>query len=135
MNDSNSIRQRNALPKWPLTGPTGAFTMFWIVFAWPWLSGTFTIPWDGKAQFAPQVQFMAASFARGDWPWWTPNVFAGHPQIADPQSMLFSPPFVLLALSDSEAAVTPLLKSEDSLEKSTPCSTVLVTSSVRSLAI
>ncbi|MGI9479977.1 MAG: hypothetical protein ACR2PI_24970 [Hyphomicrobiaceae bacterium] len=75
--------------------------MFWFVFAWPWLSGTFTIPWDGKAQFAPQVQFMAASFARGEWPWWTPNVFAGHPQIADPQSMLFSPPFVLLALSDS----------------------------------
>ena len=57
-----------------------------------------TIPWDGKAHFAPQIQFMAASFARGEWPWWTPNVFAGHPQIADPQSMIFSPPFLLLAL-------------------------------------
>jgi hypothetical protein len=43
---------------------------------------------------------MAASFARGEWPFWTPNVFAGHPQIADPQSMLFSAPFVILALLD-----------------------------------
>ena len=101
MNDSNLIRQGNGALEWSLAGPAGAFTMFWIVFAWPWLSGTFTIPWDGKAQFAPQIQFMAASFARGEWPWWTPNVFAGHPQIADPQSMLFSPPFVLLAIIDS----------------------------------
>lgn len=101
MNDSNSISQRNAAPDWPFAGSAGAFTMLWIVFAWPWLSGAFTIPWDGKAHFAPQIQFMAASFGRGECPWWTPNVFAGHPQIADPQSMLFSPPFVILALIDS----------------------------------
>ncbi len=81
--------------------PTAAaFMAIWLVFSWPWLSGTYTIPWDGKAHFAPQVQFMAASFARGDWPFWTPNVFAGHPQIADPQSMLFSPPMVALAVLD-----------------------------------
>ena len=60
-----------------------------------------TIPWDGKAHFAPQIQFLATSFARGEWPLWTPNVFAGHPQVADPQSMLFSPPFIVLALLDS----------------------------------
>ncbi|MEL6290588.1 MAG: hypothetical protein AAFQ44_02200 [Pseudomonadota bacterium] len=73
----------------------------WLAFAWPWLIGRVTIPWDGKAQFAPQVQFLAASFARGEWPWWAPNVFAGHPQIADPQSMIFSPPMVILALIDA----------------------------------
>jgi hypothetical protein len=56
-----------------------------------------TIPWDGKAHFAPQVQFLAASLARGEWPFWAPHVFAGHPQIADPQSMMFSPPMLLLA--------------------------------------
>lgn len=77
-----------------------AFVVVWAVFVWPWLSGAMTIPWDGKAHFAPQVQFMAASFGRGEWPWWTPNVFAGHPQIADPQSMIFSPPFFVLALFD-----------------------------------
>jgi hypothetical protein len=90
---------------WPIAGPSFMLLIAWFGFAWPWLTGTFTIPWDGKAQFAPQIQFMAASLARGEWPWWTPNVFAGHPQIADPQSMLFAPPFILLALA--EAAPTP----------------------------
>jgi hypothetical protein len=91
--------------EWHIAGPSVVLIAAWFAFALPWLVGTLTIPWDGKAQFAPQIQFMAASFARGEWPWWTPNVFAGHPQIADPQSMLFSPPFVLLALI--EAAPTP----------------------------
>jgi hypothetical protein len=77
-----------------------AWVIVWLAFYWPWASGAVTIPWDGKAHFAPQIQFMAASIARGEWPFWTPNVFAGHPQIADPQSMLFSAPFVVLALFD-----------------------------------
>src|SRR5215475_13482337 len=48
------------------------------------LPGTVTIPWDAKAQFQPELQFFAASLARGESPFWTPNVFAGWPQIADP---------------------------------------------------
>ena len=46
------------------------------------------------------MRFLAASLARGEWPWWTPNVFAGWPQIADPQSFVFSPLHVLLAVLD-----------------------------------
>jgi hypothetical protein len=75
-----------------------AFTLAWLWFCWPWLSGAVTIPWDAKAQFAPQVQFMARAIHAGESPFWTPHAFAGTPQIADPQSLLFSPPFVLLAL-------------------------------------
>ena len=74
------------------------FVAGWVLFAWPWLSGRVMIPWDAKAHFLPQVQFLAASIARGEWPFWTPNVFSGHPQIADPQSQIFSPPMLLLAL-------------------------------------
>src|SRR5215475_4105569 len=66
----------------------------------PWLSGTVTIPWDAKAQFQPQLSFLARSLAQGQSPLWTPNVFAGWPQIADPQSMLFSPLHLLLAFLD-----------------------------------
>ena len=84
--------------EWPLVWPVVALVCAWGAFSAPWLSGALTIPWDGKAHFAPQVQFMAASFARGEMPFWTPHVFGGHPQIADPQSMLFSPPMALLAL-------------------------------------
>ena len=67
------------------------------ILAAPWLSGLYTIPWDAKAQAYPQIVFLAKSLASGDSPFWTPGVFAGHPQIADPQSLIFSPPFFLLA--------------------------------------
>jgi hypothetical protein len=70
----------------------------WLVLAWPWLAESVTVPWDAKAHFQPQLAFLARSIHSGQWPFWTPNVFAGHPQIADPQSLIFSPPFLLLAI-------------------------------------
>src|SRR5262245_10147742 len=69
-----------------------------LVIGWPWLSGRVTIPWDAKAHFQPQIQFLAQSLADGQSPFWAPYVFSGHPQIADPQSMIFAPPFLALAL-------------------------------------
>jgi len=79
---------------WPVAlGFLACFTLM----TWPWLLGQVTIPWDAKAHFQPQIQFLADSLARGEWPWWNPYVFAGQPQVADPQSMIFSPPFLVLA--------------------------------------
>lgn len=69
-----------------------------LAFYWPWISGEVTIPWDAKAHWLPQLQFLAGSLARGDSPFWNPYVFSGHPQVADPQSLIFSPPYLLLAL-------------------------------------
>ena len=43
-----------------------------------------------------------ARFATGQSPFWTPNIFAGWPQIADPQSLIFSPLHVIVALLDAE---------------------------------
>ena len=74
------------------------FLLAALVIGWPWLSGGVTIPWDAKAHFQPQIQFLAQSLARGESPAWAPFVFSGHPQIADPQAMIFSPPFLVLAL-------------------------------------
>src|SRR5215471_17639695 len=81
-----------------LLGSIGLFALAFLLPTWPWLSGTVTIPWDAKSQFFPPVQFLATSIAHGEWPWWTPNVFAGWPEISDPQSLLFSPLHVLLAV-------------------------------------
>ena len=75
------------------------FALAFLVPAWPWLSGAVTIPYDAKSTFLPPVEFMARAFATGESPFWTPNVFAGWPNIADPQSMLTSPLHVLLALA------------------------------------
>ncbi len=84
---------------WPLAALL--FCLGAAILSWPWLSGAFTIPWDAKAQAYPQIVFLARSLAAGDSPFWAPGVFAGHPQIADPQSLIFSPPFLLLAWLDS----------------------------------
>jgi hypothetical protein len=84
----------------PMALAVAMFGLAAIVIGWPWLSGRVTIPWDAKAHFQPQIQFLAQSLARGESPFWAPFVFSGHPQIADPQSMMFSPPFLALALID-----------------------------------
>jgi hypothetical protein len=76
------------------------YAVAFAAIAWPWLSGAVTIPWDAKAQFQPQLQFLARALGEGQSPFWTPNVFAGWPQIADPQSLIFSPPHLLLAAFD-----------------------------------
>jgi hypothetical protein len=85
---------------WPFWPALGTFAAAWLVLSSPWLSGHVTIPWDAKAHFYPQLQFLAQSIHRGEAPFWTPFVFSGFPQIADPQSLVFSPPFLLLALID-----------------------------------
>ncbi len=76
----------------------GLIVLAWAVLAWPWLSGSVSIPWDSKAHFLPQLQFLAHSLSSGESPFWAPYVFSGHPQIADPQSLMFSPPMLLLAI-------------------------------------
>ena len=107
--------KRFSLPAvdWPLRPVVAMLLLAAIVIGWPWLSGRVTIPWDAKAHFQPQIQFLAQSLARGESPFWAPYVFSGQPQIADPQSMIFSPPFLLLAFLNSApslwAADTTLL--------------------------
>jgi hypothetical protein len=85
-------------PRFKLLPTLGILAVAWLALAWPWLSGAVTVPWDSKAHFQPQLSFLAESFRSGESPFWTPYVFAGHPQVADPQSLIFSPPFLLMAL-------------------------------------
>jgi hypothetical protein len=68
-----------------------AFMVAWGILCSPWLSGELTIPYDAKAHFQAQLQFLANALHTGQSPFWTPNIFAGSPQIADPQSLIFSP--------------------------------------------
>lgn len=76
------------------------FVLVWLVLCWPWLSGRVTVPWDAKAHFYPQFVFLARALAAGQSPFWSPNVFDGWPQIADPQSLIFAPIYILAALLD-----------------------------------
>src|ERR1051326_1904372 len=82
----------------PLAAAFGIYTAAFLAVASPWLLGFVQVPWDSVSQFYPQFAFLARSFATGQSPFWTPNVFAGWPQIADPQSLIFSPLHVIAAL-------------------------------------
>ena len=84
--------------RFPLAAAFGLYTIAFLALAWPWLSGAVEIPYDAASQFYPQLAFLARSFATGQSPFWTPNIFAGWPQIADPQSLIFSPLHVIVAL-------------------------------------
>ncbi len=76
-----------------------AFVVAWVILCWPWLSGSVTIPFDAKAHFQAQVEFLARAIHSGQSPFWNHNVFAGSPQVADPQSLIFSPAILLALLS------------------------------------
>jgi hypothetical protein len=85
-------------PRFPLAGAFGIYTLAFLALGWPWLSGAVEIPYDAASQFYPQLAFLARSLSTGQSPFWTPNIFAGWPQVADPQSLIFSPLHVILAL-------------------------------------
>lgn len=77
----------------------------WAALSSPWLFGGLTIPYDAKAHFHAQLQFLSNAIHTGQSPFWTPNVFAGAPQIADPQSLIFSPA-LLIALFNKAPSFT-----------------------------
>lgn len=84
-------------PSWPLLPVAAMLALAWAAFCWPWLTGAVTVPWDAKAHFYPQLQFLAQSLHEQLGYAWAPFVFSGVPQIADPQSLIFSLPHRLLA--------------------------------------
>lgn len=86
--------------RFPLAAAFGVYTIAFLALGLPWLSGVYEIPYDAASQFYPQFAFLARSLATGQSPFWTPNVFAGWPQIADPQSLIFSPLHFIVALLD-----------------------------------
>jgi hypothetical protein len=85
-------------PRFSLLTVLAIIGIAWLMLSWPWLSGQVRIPWDAPAHFQPQFSFLASTLGKGQSPFWAPQVFAGHPQVADPQSLIFSPPFLLAAL-------------------------------------
>src|ERR1700741_5227934 len=82
----------------PLVSAFAIYTAAFLAVASPWLLGFVEVPWDSVSTFYPQFAFLARSTATGQSPFWTPNIFAGWPQIADPQALIFSPLHLLAAL-------------------------------------
>ena len=73
----------------------GAVLAFWTcaALAWP-LTGS-VVPWDSKNHFYPMLRYLGEAIANGELPLWNPYHFSGHPAVADPQSLLFTPTMLL----------------------------------------
>ena len=70
-----------------------------------WLLTRTVVPWDSKNHFYAMFRFLGDALHRGEIPLWNPYHFGGHPTIADPQSLIFTPSMVLFALIAPQASM------------------------------
>ncbi|MGI8569264.1 MAG: YfhO family protein [Methylocella sp.] len=70
-----------------------------------WLSSGTVVPWDSKNHFYAMFRFLGDALHNGEIPLWNPYHFGGHPAIADPQSLIFTPSMVLFALVTPNASM------------------------------
>lgn len=82
-----------------------AIAAIWLLAASRWIITDTVVPWDAKNQFYAFFRFLAAAIHSGEAPFWNPYHYGGHPSVADPQSLIFSPPFVLWALFDPAPSI------------------------------
>ena len=87
-----------ALPRWTSREwvlAAAAVAAFWAVAASIWPLTGMVVPWDSKNHFYPMLRYLGDSLAHGELPLWNPFHFSGHPAVADPQSLLFTPTMML----------------------------------------
>src|SRR5262245_2564700 len=84
---------------------SGMTTAVWLAAASRWFMSDAVVPWDSKNQFYAFYRFLASAIHSGDSPFWNPYHYGGHPAVADPQSLIFAPLFVLWAFFDGEPSL------------------------------
>jgi hypothetical protein len=70
-----------------------------------WLVARTVVPWDSKNHFYAMFRFLGDALQSGEIPFWNPYHFGGHPAIADPQSLIFTPSMMLFALLAPKASM------------------------------
>jgi hypothetical protein len=95
------VRERD----WSLALVLAAVAAIWLLAASRWIVTDTVVPWDAKNQFYAFFRFLASTIHGGHAPFWNPYHYGGHPSVADPQSLIFSPPFVLWALFDPAPSI------------------------------
>src|SRR5215510_11018180 len=83
-----------------LIAACGLISGAWLLAASRWILPDTVVPWDAKNQFYAFFRFLASSIHAGSTPFWNPYHYGGHPGVADPQSLIFAPAFVIWALFD-----------------------------------
>jgi hypothetical protein len=79
--------------------------IFYALALASWLGTGTVVPWDSKNHFYAMFRFLGDALHNGEIPFWNPYHFGGHPAIADPQSLIFTPTMVLFALIAPKASM------------------------------
>ena len=96
-----STRSRfQSVTEYQLSVAIGLVAAVWAAAVSRWVVSDLVVPWDSKNQFYAFFRFLSATLRAGDWPFWNPYHYGGHPSIADPQSLVFNPVFVIWGLLD-----------------------------------
>ena len=82
-----------------------SLTAFYGLALTSWLAASTVVPWDSKNQFYPMFRFLGEALRNGELPFWNPYHFGGHPAIADPQSLIFTPTMMLFAFVAPKASM------------------------------
>src|SRR5438445_13644708 len=88
-----------------LLASAGLIVVIWLIAASRWIVTDTVVPWDSKNQFYAFFRFLAASVHSGASPFWNPYDYGGHPSVADPQSLIFAPLFVVCGVFDGEPSL------------------------------
>lgn len=80
---------------------SGIVAAIWFAAACRWAVTDSVVPWDSKNQFYAFFRFLASAIHSGSSAFWNPYHYGGHPSVADPQSLIFAPFFLLWAWFDS----------------------------------
>jgi hypothetical protein len=83
----------------------GLLTAIWVCAVSHWIAKGAVVPWDSKNQFYAFFRFLSAALRAGEWPFWNPYHYGGHPSVADPQSLIFSPIFLAWGALDALPAM------------------------------
>jgi len=94
-----------AWTNWQTLFAVAALLSFSLLALGCWAWNGSVVPWDSKNHFYPMFRFLADTLRQGRIPLWNPYHFAGHPSVADPQSLLFTPSMVLFALIAPDASM------------------------------
>src|SRR5258708_11700996 len=85
-----------------LTVSVGLLAAVWCAAVSRWVVSDLLVPWDSKNQFRAFFRFLAGTLRAGEWPFWNPYHYGGHPSVAAPQSLVFNPVFVVWGLLDPD---------------------------------
>ena len=88
-----------------IAGAYGAVALAAALAASLWIAGGMVVPWDSKNHFYAMFRFLGDALAQGRIPYWNPYHFGGHPAIADPQSLIFTPSLALFAWLSPRASM------------------------------